>query len=143
MTRDRDEVIAESTRKRIAFACEPVVETMLFSDAAFTSPMAGSSTFAHDFESRGPRDHFGRSLRDFDLQRRLFRYPCSYLIYSEQFNELPDAAKRVIYRRLWQILTGRDASHEFSHLTDADCDAIYQILLDTKPDLPDYWRRRK
>jgi hypothetical protein len=41
------------------------------------------------------------------------------------------------------VLTGRDPSREFSRLSDADCDVIYQILLDTKPDLPEYWRRRK
>jgi hypothetical protein len=138
-----DEIIAASTRKRIAYACEPVVRAMLFCEEAFSAPIGGSSAFAHNFQSPGPRDHLGRSLRDFDLRHRLFRYPCSYLIYSDQFDALPDAAKKVIYRRLWQVLTGRDASREFSHLTDADCDAIYEILADTKSDLPAYWKRRK
>jgi hypothetical protein len=138
-----DDVLKESTRKRIAYACEPVVRATLFSEAVFSSPIAGSCDFASSFQSLGPRDHLGRSLRDFDLQHRLFRYPCSYLIYSEQFDALPDEAKRVIYRRLWQILTGRDASREFSRLTDNDCDAIYAILADTKRDLPDYWKPRR
>jgi hypothetical protein len=42
----------------------------------------GVSSFAEEFAAAGPRDGQGRSLRDFDLQRRLFKHPCSYLIYS-------------------------------------------------------------
>ena len=72
--------------------------------------MEGSTEFRAEFEKRGPLDHLGRSLRELDLHRRLFRYPCSYLIYSEQFDALPDPAKQYIYRRLWQVLTGRDDS---------------------------------
>ena len=139
---ERDEELAASTRKRISYACEPLVRAMLFSEEAFSAPVSGSSNFAHEFQSMGPRDSHGRSLRDFDLQHRLFRYPCSYLIYSEQFDALPDAAKAVIYRRLWQVLTGRDASPEFGHLSDADCDAIYQILAETRTGLPEYWKPR-
>ncbi len=35
----------------------------------------GVSTFTKTFAERGPRDHQGRSLRDFDLHKRMFRYP--------------------------------------------------------------------
>ena len=38
----------------------------------------------------GCGDVAGRSLRDFDLTTRLFKYPCSFLIYSPQFDGLPD-----------------------------------------------------
>jgi len=66
-----------------------------------------ASPFARVFAARGPRDARGRSLRDLDLRTRLMRYPCSYLIYSEPFDALPDAAKRAIYARLWAVLSGR------------------------------------
>jgi hypothetical protein len=127
---------------RLKSACEPVVEALLFSgEAPLGGDFRGSTHFAQQFESLGPRDSRGRSLRQFDLHTRLFKYPCSYLIYSEQFDALPDAAKTYIYRRLWQVLTGRDDSQPFAQLSDEQRGAIYQILLETKPGLPEYWKR--
>ena len=71
-----------------------LVDYMLFVDEApLPSPVKGSTSFAQEFSSRGPRDGRGRSLRDFDLTRRLLRYPCSYMIYSETFDALPPVAK--------------------------------------------------
>ena len=132
---------AKLAPQRLASICEPVVRCLLFSgEAPLPAPVVGSTDFARQFEQLGPSDHQGRSLRQFDLRRRLFKYPCSYLIYSEQFDALPPAAKQYIYRRLWKILTGRDDSREFAHLSDQDRDAIYQILRQTKPDLPSYWK---
>ncbi|MGA3239889.1 MAG: hypothetical protein ABSG03_26740 [Bryobacteraceae bacterium] len=40
----------------------------------------GVSQFTQSFAQRRPRDRQGRSLRDFDLEHRLFRYPLSFLI---------------------------------------------------------------
>jgi len=45
-------------------------------EAELKAKIAGTSTFAADFVKPGPRDGKGRSLRDLDLERRLFRYPC-------------------------------------------------------------------
>ena len=132
---------SSTTLDRIKSACEPLVQAILFSgEATLSAPIDGSTGFAKQFESFGPFDQKGRSLRQFDLHTRLFRYPCSYLIYSEQFNWLPDPAKQYVYRRLWKVLTGRDDSREFSHLSDGDRDSIYQVLLETKRDLPAYWQ---
>ena len=78
---------------------------MLFGDEArLTDRIEGTSSFAADFAARGPRDSKGRSLRDFDLKTRLFRYPCSYLIYSRAFDSLPGEVKEYVYQRLWEIL---------------------------------------
>ena len=79
---------------------------------------------------RAARDSRGRSLRDCDLNRRLFRYPCSYLIYSEAFEALPDPVKNYAYRRLWEILTGKDQSPAYSRLSTDDRQAILEILRD-------------
>ena len=70
--------------------------------------MRGTSTFAMEFAAAGPKDSTGRSLRDLDLDRRMFRYPCSFLIYSEAFNALPKPALDYFYRRLWDVLTAKD-----------------------------------
>jgi hypothetical protein len=132
---------SDSTRRRIQSAGEPVVQYMLFSgETQLTDPIQGTSSFAHDFAQRGPRDDKGRSLRDLDLQRRLFVYPCSYLIYSTAFDGLAEPVKDYVLRRLWEVLTDKDTSKAFSHLSSADRKAIKEILLATKPNLPAYWR---
>jgi len=41
--------------------------------------VSGTSSFAADFAKAGPHDSRGRSLRDLDLQTRVFKYPFSYL----------------------------------------------------------------
>ena len=98
-------------------AGEPIVKTMLFSEEApLTDPVTGSSGFAAEFTSRGPRDNKGRSLRDFDLKHRLMRYPLSYLVYSKSFDAMPVELKDYVVRRFREILTGQDTSPQFANL---------------------------
>ncbi len=127
--------VSEATQDSVRRVSEPLVRAMLFVDeVALTSPVSGTSGFARAFASQGPRDHAGRSLLDLDLTRRLLRYPCSYLIYSASFDALPTPVKDYIYGRLMEILTGKDVSQHFAHLTAADRTAILAVLLETKPD---------
>jgi hypothetical protein len=115
-------------------AGEPIVKAMLFSEEAqLTEPVTGTSSFAADFTSRGPRDSKGRSLREFDLKHRLLRYPMSYLIYSKSFDAMPAELKEYVERRFREVLTWQDTSPEFSHLSADDRKAILEILHDTKP----------
>ena len=93
-----------------------------------------------EFAERGPFDKQGRSLRQFDLSTRLFKYPCSYLIYSKAFDGMPADVREYVLRRVYDVLTGEDQSPEFAHLSAADRTAIREILVETKPNLPDYWR---
>lgn len=131
----------DSTTTRIKSSCEALVKYLLFSDEApLTARLQGTTSFADDFAARGPRDPQGRSLRDFDLERRVFKYPCSYLIYSRSFEALPTEAKALVFRRLWDVLSGVDQGKAFSHLSDTDRTAIREILLATKTGLPDYWK---
>ena len=101
--------VSESTERRIARAAEDVVRYLLFADEPpLADAVRGSSDFAERFEHRatrdGQRDGRGRSLREFDLQQRLFRYPCSYLIYSDAFRQLPQPVFDEVRRRLHQVL---------------------------------------
>jgi hypothetical protein len=119
---------------RIRSVAEPLVRAMLFvKEAALSGPVKGTSAFAEEFAKKGPGDSKGRSLREFDLERRLFKYPLSYLIYSESFDALPPSVTDYVYGRLQEILGGDDAGPDFSHLSSADRDAILEILEDTKP----------
>jgi hypothetical protein len=129
---------SETTQRRIAAAGEKVLQYMLFSEEfKLTSPVKGVSSFTEEFPATGPRDQQGRSLRDFDLERRLFKYPCSYLIDSPSFDGLPSPMKSYIARRLHEVLTGEDQTPPFAHLTPKDRQNILEILQATKPDLWD------
>jgi hypothetical protein len=131
----------DSTKSRVQNATETLLEYMLFTDEApLQGPMQGSTGFAEEYQSRGPRSKRGLSLRDLDLKTRLLRYPCSPLIYSEAFDALPALAKDRIYQRLWEILSGKDESKTYARLTQADRRAILEILRETKSGLPDYWK---
>lgn len=132
-----------STTSRIKSAGEPLVKYLLFSgEAQLAEPVRGTSDFAKQFAARGPRDSQGRSLREFDLQTRLFRYPCSYLIFSPSFLAMHEEMKSYVWDRFAEILSGRDESPEFAHLSRADRQAIWEILKDTHPQLPTGWADR-
>jgi hypothetical protein len=116
-----------------------LVDYLLFIDEAPLPNAIGTSAFARDFAARGPFDKQGRSLRQFDLKTRLMRYPCSYMIYSRAFDQLPDEARAAVYRRLWEVLTGTDQGAVAHKLKPADRKAVLEILRATKPGLPDYF----
>jgi hypothetical protein len=127
----------DSTKSRIKSAGEPLVEYLLFSDEArLTAPIQGTSRFAEEFARQGPFDRQGRSLRDFDLTTRLFKYPCSYLIYSPSFAALPCEVKQYVHQRMSEVLTGHDTSEKFKQLSADDRRAIVEILRDTLPGWP-------
>ncbi len=133
--------IRESTAHRVDAGAEELLSYMLFNgETVLTSPIKGTSGFTEEFEKLGPKDSKGRSLRDFDLKTRMFRYPCSFLVYSKAFDSMPQLVKDRLYKRMWEVLTERDKSSQFAHLSAADRRAILEILLDTKKDLPPYWR---
>ncbi len=122
-------------------AAREMVDYLLFVDEApLPGKLAGTNGFASAFSARGLRDSKGRSLRDLDLQTRLLRYPCSYMIYSDAFDALPPEAKDAIYRRLWQVLSGADRDKKYARLSAADRRAVVEILRDTKKGLPEYFK---
>lgn len=126
---------SESTQRRIASVSQNLLKYMLMSgEYRLTTPVSGTSRFAEKFATSGPRDAQGRSLRELDLQTRLFKYPCSYLIYSPSFDQMPEAVKDQVYAGLWKVLAGEDTSEDYQHLRDQDRQAIREILLATKPD---------
>lgn len=126
--------VSEAAMKRIATAGDKLIEYMLFcGEAPLSSPVQGTSGYDREFESRGPVDTHGRGLRQLDLQSRLFRYPCSYLIYSSSFDALPPPVTHYVRDRTLSILRGEDKSERFSHLSPADRRAILEILQETKP----------
>ena len=90
--------LARETAEYLAFSGEAVL----------AEAVRGVSGFAQSFSGSGPRDRQGRSLRELDLQTRLFKYRCSYMIYSPAFDALPAQAKTAVLTRLREVITDRD-----------------------------------
>ena len=106
---------------RATGVADRLANAMMFAkQAPLAAPVTGTSTFAADFQALGPKDSQGRSLRDLDLTGRVFRYPLSYLIYSQSFNALPGSVKQHVYGRI-----RAEAPSE-----------VLEILKETKPDFP-------
>ncbi|MEZ6125836.1 MAG: hypothetical protein R3C49_22140 [Planctomycetaceae bacterium] len=120
---------SESTERRFQSAATKVVQSLLFQgELPLTSAITGSSPFADEFSQRGPFDDRNRSLRTFDLQTRLFRYPCSFLVYSDAFQQLPPEVMKRIEKQLSQVLNRPDSDDDYPHLSVDDRRAIREIL---------------
>ena len=133
--------MSPQTQTLVKSMSNQLVKSLLFADAAeYPSQVHGTSGFEEWFQARGPFDKRGRSLREFDLSKRLFKYPLSYVIYSEGFDKLPTYAREYVYQRLAEVLTGKDSSAAFSNLSASDRKAILEILLDTKPEFAKQYR---
>jgi hypothetical protein len=130
-------VDSDGLTPRVREAVDELVDYMLFvGEATLPGKVQGASGFAEWFSAQGPRDAQGRSLRELDLDGRLMKYPLSYMIYTPQFEAMPDAVKAAAYRRLWRVLSGEDAAAKYTHLTRPRRQAIAEILRATKSGLP-------
>ncbi|MEO8307263.1 MAG: hypothetical protein ABI616_04400 [Pseudomonadota bacterium] len=113
---------------------EPLVRGLFFVDAAkFDDRIESGSGFAARFSALGPRDPKGRSLRELDLNTRLFKYPLSFMVYADAFESLPPYARDYVDGRIAEILQGRDKSGIGARIPQADREAVVQILSATKP----------
>ncbi len=135
---DRDAYVRERCQREV----NKLVEGLLFAgEYQLTSPVQGTSDFRAHFESLGPFDNQGRSLRQFDLETRLLKYPCSYLIYSTAFKGLPELTLSMISTRLREILNSEPTGEDdpYKHLTLEDRQAIREILQETTSHLTLDW----
>jgi hypothetical protein len=127
--------LPQDVQKSLKAMLEPLVRAMLFANAAtVTDRISSTSGFDRWFEAQGPRDGKGRSLRELDLRNRIFKYPLSYLIYSAGFEGLPECDKEYVYTRFAEVLSGRDRSAAFSHLSAGERQDLLEILASTKPE---------
>lgn len=124
---------------------ERILEVLLFCDEARLPEggIRGAGDFERAFVANRPADEQGRSLRDFDLDTRLFRWRCSYMIYSEAFSSLPVELKKSVFGRLDEILSDPQPQKRFTHLADEERRAIREILLSTQPEFAEFLRQKK
>jgi hypothetical protein len=125
--------------RALAEDLDALVAYMLFHhEAPLVEPVDGGSSFARTFAARGPVDRRGRSLREFDLRTRLFRYPLSYLVTGRQFAALPAPVREAVLRRVLDALVAGTGAA--TRLTAADRRAVVEIAAETVPNLPPWWR---
>jgi hypothetical protein len=102
-------------------------------------PLVALPGFAKHLEAAAPKDHLGRSFAQFDLDRRLMRYPCSFMIYSDAFGALTADVRQMVYRRMLERLSTEDVRAVpgvQARLTAEDRRAVLEILRETKQDFP-------
>lgn len=129
-------------RDKLDHLAHELTRYILFADEVPLPPsgVTGDPTFKAEFlRNRRPAAN-GAALKDFDLRKRIFKYRCSYMIYSAAFQGLPPEMKQRVYRNLWLALKGGAAgASEFSYLSDTEKQTIATILRETLPDLPAEW----
>ncbi|MFD2159211.1 hypothetical protein ACFSW8_09905 [Rubritalea tangerina] len=87
----------------------------------------GSAAFQEAFKEAGVRSVEGWSLRDLRLQKRLFKYRCSYMVHSAAFGHLPLAIREQVLERLYQHLNHK-AEPGFPELSERERERIHAIL---------------
>ena len=85
------------------------------------------------FSERGIKDSKGRSLRDLKLKDTIFKYSCSYMIYSKSFVSLPDVLKSAVFKRIKDILNNRIKTKEYDYISSETKIELLEILNETVP----------
>lgn len=101
--------------------------------------ITGDATYAADFLRDRRATRAGLSLKDLDMRTRIFKYRCSYMLYTDTWKQAPRELKERVYYHLALYLRDQpDAAH--GHLPPAERLAIRAILKETMNDLPAWWR---
>jgi|TARA_B110000467_G_scaffold161087_1_gene181535 hypothetical protein len=107
---------------------------------AFNIPTASQVlVFSKTFAARGPRDAQDRSLFELQMNGRMLRYPFSYLIYSDTFNNMPPEALNYLWAEIERILEPTERREGYEGLSRRNKIAIKEILLETHPSAKKYW----
>ncbi|MDF1824652.1 MAG: hypothetical protein P1U68_08415 [Verrucomicrobiales bacterium] len=131
----------EKDKAAMSQQVELITRYLLFADEADLPEggISADSRLKEDFLTARKVDSKGDSLRDFDLQKSLFRNRCSYMIYTPVFQHLPDGFKKLIYRRMKTALAPDGQDPQFTYLSEEEKARIRSILAETISDLPADW----
>jgi hypothetical protein len=99
------------------------------------SGIPGNPAFREGF-ARNRKVVDGHSLKDLDLQTRLLRFRCSYLIHTPFFEGLDADLRRRIVRDLDHALSPGKRNAASRHLSDSEAAVIRTILRATVPGFP-------
>jgi hypothetical protein len=119
-------------------AASRIVELLLFENEAELGEngIEGDPAFQDAFSRRFPKTKDGRSLADFQLNDRLFKYRCSYMIYSGAFRSLPARIRSAVIAQLHTILNADPSPENHPGIKASERRRIAAILGETLPDWP-------
>lgn len=118
-----------------------LVRYLLFADEA-KFPEGGirvDPQYREEFLADRRQASNGTSLKDLDLETRLFKHRCSYLIYSDVFQATPDLFRQHVYQLIGEAIQIEKPDPDFAYLSDTEKKAIRDILRETLSDLPEGW----
>ncbi len=130
-TGDGIAVADQQLQQAVARSADLIAAGFLYAnEVRLTGPIRGTSTFASEFSARGSQTTQGHSLRKFDLQTRVFRYPCSHLIQSSYYQKLPKKLRDAVEQRMRDAVTGVKPIDGQHTLTQEERTAMLGFLAD-------------
>ena len=127
-----DEINDIELYDELLFIAEGLIDSLFMTgQPEFLARINGTSGFSENFMSRGKKDSQGRSLRELDLSKSLFKYPFSYLIYSDAYASLPKKVREIIAQRIKEVLSPEYSGDFYPHISPSSKIIIAEILDDT------------
>ncbi|MBI5689306.1 MAG: hypothetical protein HZC55_04360 [Verrucomicrobia bacterium] len=137
---ETDEPVYDSVKSVFQGVVQDVVDRLLLrNEARLPEGITGDPAFREAFAGGSHRTAGGRSLRELDLQGRLFVHRCSYLIYSEMFAALPEPLLARIFARLRAALESTDPKDRYAYLPAEERQRVLAILRETHPEAARRW----
>jgi hypothetical protein len=114
-------------------AAQRIVDWFLFQGEAELGDdgVSGSDAFQQAFSAAVPRGKSGDSLADFQLNSRLFKNRCSFMIYSPAYRTLPDSVKSRVVAKLKTVFDANDSNDAYPEIKLSERRRTAQILRDT------------
>ncbi len=109
-----------------------IVDCIFFKDEALPGEgIEGGEEFQTTFTARYPKTQTGESIAEFQLDDRIFKRRCSFMVYSSAFKNLPPRVKSAVLEKMHVIIDGKNPA--FDYLKVAERKRIDQILSETLP----------
>jgi len=123
-----------AARKMMQGYVDSILKVLLFADEVRLPEdgVEGSRAFQEAFTREG-LCHDGHSLRDLRLEKRLFKYRCSYMIHSKGFDQLPEDLKSRVLMKLHGLVTDKIQDARLPRLSSREKKRIHAILSHTHP----------
>ena len=121
-----------SIERLISDCTKSVLKALMFADEVKLPEdgVEGSDTYRDSFMAQG-RVHDGHSLRDLRLEKRMFKYRCSFMIHSKSFEQLPEEIKTPVLTKLHAIVTNQVEPADLPLLSSREKQRIHEILSHT------------
>lgn len=135
-------MVPMAAKDEVEKLADELARYVLFADEAKlpSQGVEGDAAFIREFQRNKKAVSAGPSLKDFDLKTRIFKYRCSYMLYTDSWQKLPAALRERVYFKMGEGLREQNPNPAYAHLPAEEKRAIRAILKETLPGLPAWWR---